>query len=418
MNNSEGATMRPLSVLIVSAYAHPHLGGVEVVVAQQARTLAALGHDVTVVTSRCAADSARHERVDGYTVIRIAAWNGLENLRGVPFPVWSPSLTWRLARLVGKADVVHVHDVYHGSSVLAALLARRRRRPLFLTQHVGIVEHDQAAVRLAQKLVYSSAGRLLWRWATSITVYNPIVGGFLSHYGVPAGKVRLTYNGIDTTEFCPGDPEAVRVTRARHGLAADVAVVLFVGRLVPKKGFTKLLAACGPEYQLVLVGPGKIPDHVPEGARFLGPVGRDELRDLYQASDIFAFPAVGEMLTLAMQEAMACGLPVVATAEDAYSGYEFDPSGVALIPPEPQALRSMLAGILGDPGRRRYMQAYSRRLAEERFDWRRNSEHLASEYDSACAAPRSSGRRARVPSPGAARPSAAGGDLITASEER
>ncbi len=417
VNNVEVASRTPPSVLIVSAYADPHVGGVEVVVGQQARTLAERGHDVTVVTSRCGEGGARHEQVDGYTVIRIAAWNGLEDRLGVPFPAWSPSAIWQLGRLIGNADIVHLHDVYHGSSVLAAILAKRRRRPLFITQHVGIVEHDKAVVKVAQKLVYSSVGRLLWRWAATIAVYNPIVEGFLSQYGVPADKVKLTYNGIDTRDFCPGDPEAVRATRERHGLAPGIPVILFVGRLVPKKGFQKLIEARGPEYELVLVGPGRIPGHVPAGVKFLGPVNRRELRDLYQASDIFAFPAVGEMLTLAMQEAMACGLPVVATAEDAYSGYDLDPSGVALVPPEPDVLRSTFVDILRDPGRRVHMRTYSRRVAEERFDWRRNSEDLASEYDSACDSSRSPGRQARAPLRDLSSRSAAAAEL-TISRER
>jgi glycosyltransferase involved in cell wall biosynthesis len=247
-----------------------------------------------------------------------------------------------------------------------------------------MVQHDKPGVQLAQKLVYSSVGRLLWRWATTITVYNPIVEDFLSGHGVPADKVRLRYNGVDTKHFCPGDPESVRVTREKYGLSAEAPVILFVGRMVPKKGFQKLLEARGPEYEMVLVGPGRIPGHIPAGVRFLGPVDRKELRDLYQASDIFAFPAVGEMLTLVMQEAMACGLPVVTTAEEAYSYYDLDPSGVALVPAEPGVLRSTFLDLLGKPGRMRYMQAYSRRLAEERFDWQSNAENLASEYEIAC----------------------------------
>jgi D-inositol-3-phosphate glycosyltransferase len=384
MTNVEVVKRSATSVLIVSAYADPHVGGVEVVVGQQARTLAALGHEVTVVTSRCGEGGAAHERVDGYTVIRVPAWNGLEGRWGIPFPVWSPSAVWRLARLMGSADVVHVHDVYYGSSVLAASLAKWRGRPLFITQAVGIVEHDKAVVKSVQKVVYSSVGRLLWRWATTVTAYNPLVAGFLSQHGVPAGKVRLTYNGVDTRHFCPGDPAAARATRSRYGLPPQVPVILFVGRLVPKKGFQKLLEAHGPEYQVVIAGPGRIPDRIPPGVTFLGPIDRNELRDLYRASDIFAFPAVGEILTLVMQEAMACGLPVVATADEAYSPYDFDPSGVALVPPEPEVLRSTFLGLLGEPARMSYMRAYSRRLAEERFDWRINAEHLAAEYEIAC----------------------------------
>jgi D-inositol-3-phosphate glycosyltransferase len=383
MKASKAAGRALPSVLIVSAYADPHVGGIEVLVSQQARTLAALGHEVTVVTSRCGDAGARHEQVDGYTVIRIAAWNGLEDRWGVPFPLWSPSAAWRVGRLVGHADVVHVHDVYYASSVLAASLAKSRRRPLFITQHVGLVTHDKAVVMLVQKLVYAAVGRLLWRWAVTITVYNPIVERFLSKQGVPARKVRPTANGVDTTTFRPGDLEAARDTRKRYGLEPDLPVILFVGRLVPKKGFERLLAACGPEYQLVLVGPGKIPSYIPPGVRFLGPIDRGDLLDLYRASDIFAFPAVGELLTLAMQEAMACGLPVVTTAEEAYSAYNLDPSGIALIEPEPEKLRSTFLEILSNPDRMQRMRAYSRQLAQDRFDWRRNAANLAADYSSA-----------------------------------
>lgn len=383
-------------VLIVSAYAQPHIGGVEVVVSQQARTLASLGHEVTVVTSRCGADGATHEEVDGYRVVRIPAWNRLEESAGIPFPVWSPSAVWRLAGLMRSVDLVHVHDVHYGSSVLAASLAKRHGRPIFITQHVGMVDHDKTAVKLAQKLVYSSAGRAVWRWAETITVYNPIVEEFILSHGVSAEKIRLTYNGIDTRYFHPGTPEAARLTRQRYGLPLNKPIVLFVGRLVPKKGFDKLVEALSPEYEIVLVGPGSIPDRVPHGVRFLGPLDHAELRDLYQASDIFAFPAVGEMLTLAMQEAMACGLPIVAAAEEAYSRYDLDPAGIALVDPQPEVLRSAFLRILRNPARMRYMRAYSRGLAEERFDWWKNSMLHASQYKDVRRTPR---LRTPVPPP-------------------
>lgn len=376
-------TPQPLArILIVSAYAAPHIGGVEVVVGQQASTLAALGHEVTVATSRCGSGGSSRERVDGYTVSRVPAWNGLERRSGVPFPVWSPSALWRLSRLVRRADVVHIHDVQYTSSVLGAILAMLHRKPIFVTQHVALVEHDSALVMRIQRLAYALAGQRLWRWAETVTVYNPIVAEFVRSHGVPGQKVTLTYNGIDIRQFAPGTAAAAWATRQRYGLAPDIPVVLFVGRLVPKKGFQKLIEARSPEYQVVLVGPGVVPPHVPPGVRFLGPLDRTELRDLYRASDIFAFPAAGEMLTLAMQEAMACGLPIVAAAEEAYAQYGFDPAGIAFIRPEPRELRAAFLRILHEPGRSRYMRAYSRRIAEQCFDWRANAARHAVEYNS------------------------------------
>jgi D-inositol-3-phosphate glycosyltransferase len=368
------------TVLIVSAYAPPHLGGVEVIVAQQAQTLAALGFGVTVVTSRCGG-GARRERRDGYDIVRVSAWNVLERRLSVPFPLWSPAALLTIARLTARADIVHVHDAYHPSSVLAALSARSRGRPFFLTQHVAIVSHDTRAVELVQRLYYRILGPALWRRARRITAYNPIVSDFLTGIGVPADMIRLTYNGIDTAEFRPGTADGVAATRARYGIAPDRPVVLFVGRLVPKKGADKLLQAVSPRYQVVLAGPGSVPDDLPDGVIALGPVSRDDLLALYQASDIFAFPATGEMFTLAMQEAMSCGLPVVATGEQGYASYGLDPLGLALVTPEPGVLRATFLEILGDEARMAYMRRYSRLLAQERFDWHKNAASLAADYE-------------------------------------
>ena len=155
-----------------------------------------------------------------------------------------------------------------------------------------------------------------------------------------------------------------------------------------RKGFRKLIEACSPEYELVLAGPGRVPGHVPAGVRFLGPVSRLELRELYQASDVFVAPATGEVLTLVTQEAMACGLPVVAAWEPAYAHYDLDLHGLALIAPEPEILRATFLDLLDQPDRLRYMRMYSRRLAEERFDWQINAAELGSRYQAAPASPR------------------------------
>jgi D-inositol-3-phosphate glycosyltransferase len=369
-----------MRVLIVSTFAPPHVGGLEVIVAQQARSLAEMGHDVTVCTSRHDPALAAEEHIEGYRIVRVAAWNEVERRTAVPFPLWGLRSFARLAHVVRWADVVHVHDVYYQPSFLAGALARWTRRPLFLTQHVSIVEHDSSLVMRTQRVVYATTGALLWRWSRAIIAYNTIVGGFLAERGVSGEKVRLGYNGIDVAAFRPGDPSSRAAVRERHGLPQDQPVVLFAGRLVPKKGYRELVAAHDPSYHIVLVGPGPLPEEVPSGVTFTGPVDRSELLSLYQASDLFALPAVGEMLTLAMQEAMACGLPVVATADAAYDSYGLDPLGVALVPAEPAALRRTFTDILSDLRRWEYMSEYSRQLATERFDWRHNAQDLAEVY--------------------------------------
>jgi glycosyltransferase involved in cell wall biosynthesis len=368
-------------VLIVSAFVLPHVGGVEVIVEQQASSLAEAGFDVTVVTSD-AGETTASSGADGYRVVRNRAWNGLERRWGVPYPIWRVRDYLRLRRLVRESDVVHVHDVTYLSSLCGALFARRARRPLLITQHVAVVAHDSGVVTAVQRAVYRTWGRLVWRWAAHVICYNPIVRQFLVRSGVDATKIVLTYNGIDTTYFSPGDSSERNKTRARYGLPADKPIVLFVGRLVPKKGVERLIDARDPAYEVVLVGSGVVPA-LPDGVVCLGPVDRAELRDLYRAADVFAFPAVGEMLTLVMQEAMACGLPVVATHMAEYAAYEFGPDDLVLVPPEAAPLQRAIKDLLGDDASMSRLRASARRVAEERFDWKSNAERMAALYERA-----------------------------------
>ena len=372
-----------MKILIVATFVPPHVGGLEVIVEQQAKSLARLGHEVTVFTSRHDKSLSADEQLDGYRVVRTPVWNAVERRTAVPYPLWGLRSIVPLAKLVRQSDVVHIHDVYYQPSFLAAVLARVSRRSLFVTQHVSIVAHDSPVVMGVQRFVYATAGARLWRWSRGIVAYNVIVQRFLADRGVAPAKVHLTYNGIDVERFCPGNASVRASVRSAHGLHPDKPVVLFVGRLVPKKGYRELMAAHHDDYQIVLVGPGPVPSVVPAGVTFMGPVDRGELLHLYQASDLFALPAVGEMLTLAMQEAMACGLPIVATADAAYEQYALDPTGIAFVPATPDDLRRTFVEILGDDQRRGHMSAYARDLAMKRFDWQRNAGNLADMYERA-----------------------------------
>ena len=114
----------------------PHVGGVEIIVKHLAAELAR-EHDVTVITSGMPGE----ERVrveDGAEVHRLAALDVTERV-GAPFPVpFGPGVGAALAAL-RRADAVHVHGALFLAHAAAALLARRRRVPLVVTEHVGLV---------------------------------------------------------------------------------------------------------------------------------------------------------------------------------------------------------------------------------------------------------------------------------------
>ncbi|MDT7679529.1 MAG: hypothetical protein QOD82_7431 [Pseudonocardiales bacterium] len=366
-----------MRVLFVSHYYPPHVGGIENVVRQEAVHLAARGVDVTVLTSGERTETREEE---GVRVVRVAAWNGAERA-GVPFPVLSPRLLTAALRWARRADVIHVHDCLYVTSWAAGLAAVLTRTPHLVTQHVALVQHPSALVRGVQRAVYAVAGRGLLRRARTVLTLNASVADFVRRYGARPDRSRHLANGVDTELFRPAaSGEERSLARKRFGLPEDRPLVLFVGRLVPKKGYDLLLSGYDPAagYDLVFAGDGDSAALSGRpGVHHLGALRPEELAEAYRACDVFALPSTAEGFPLTVQEAMASGLPVVTTDDPGYAPYRLDPSRVTLLPRNAGALRSALSALAGDGSQRERMGLYSREYATTAFAWEEHVSALA-----------------------------------------
>ncbi len=378
----------PSRVLIVAHYYPPHLGGIEMVARQEAVRLAARGVDVTVLTS---GERGSVSQEDGVRVVRVAAWNGAERRAGVPFPVLSPLLLPAALRWARRAEVVHVHDCLYPTSWAAGLAAALTHTPLVLTQHVALVQHPSAPVRLVQRAVYALAGRFLLRRARSVHTLNASVSAFVLGLGARPERLRHLPNGVDTALFRPpADAEERVLARKGLELPQDRPLVLFVGRPVPKKGYDLLLAAADDSHDLVVAGDGGGGGDAAAPASGAGPtvhrlgaLSPERLAEAYRACDVFALPSTAEGFPLTVQEAMASGLPVLTTDDPGYAPYRLDGSQAVLVPRRADAIRAALRGLVGDPERRDALGAAARRYATTHFDWDRHVTALVGHYTSA-----------------------------------
>ncbi|MFE2689040.1 glycosyltransferase family 4 protein [Streptomyces mirabilis] len=372
---------RALRVLLISHYYPPHVGGIENVVRREAEGLSARGVDVTVVTS---ADRPSVSVEHGVRVVRVAAWNGTERKAGVPFPVFSPALVSVALRWARHADAVHIHDCLYLSSWAGGLAAKLTRTPYVLTQHVAVVDHPSGLVRAVQRAVYGVAGRALLRGSRAVFTLNATVAGFVRRYGAREERAHHLANGVDTEAFRPAASAAERArARERFGLPADRVLVLFVGRLVPKKGYDLLLAAHTPDagYDLVFSGGGDTEALAGRpGVHHLGALAPEAVAEAYRACDVFALPSTAEGFPLTVQEAMASGLPVVTTDDPGYAPYDLDRGQVSLLPRETSVLAAELRALAADPERRARMGAYSRAYAEKAFAWDDHVQTLLAHY--------------------------------------
>ncbi len=369
-----------MKIAVFVSYLPPHVGGIEVVAESQIKALAAAGLNVSVITSACGSKSGL-SKLNGYEIRRISAWNYFEEKMGAVFPVYSPSLLWHGYKAVRNADVVHAHDAFYLTSFTAAFWARILRKPLILTQHVDMVPHPKEIVNLMQKIVYDSTGRFILRSSKKFIVINSRVKAFLIGRGIDEARIVFLPNGVDTTVFSPSTEQQKRALRRRYNLPEDKILALFVGRFVPKKGFTKLLKVeAMKNLELVFAG-GNAPDgYTRDDQHFLGAISRKHAPDVFRMCDIFVLPSQGEGFPVTIQEAMASGLSVIMTDDPAYDPYGLDESLVKLVEPNTKSVTIALQSTVDDFQLQQGMARYSRAYALEHFDLSTNITQLLSIY--------------------------------------
>ena len=369
-----------MRVALVCPYALDVPGGVQSHVRQLAEHLRLVGDDVLVLAP------GRRDPDGGASV---------GGAIGVPFngsvaPVaLSPLAGRRVVTQLSRfgPDVVHVHEPAAPVASLAACLWGPR--PLVGTFH-SWAEHA-AVYRGARPLVRRAAGRLDVRIAVSAAA--------IEHHarvlGLPAGTFREVPNGVEVARFADAQP-LPEFTRTGQ------PTVLFVGRLERRKGVEELVPAFvqvkarRPTLRLIVVGEGPerdrcqalLPARLRADAVFVGRVGSDDLPRFYASADVFAAPAVGgESFGIVLLEAMASGVPVVASSIPGYRSVLRDGVHGRLVPPgDARALADALDVLLDNAVLRSAMGEEGRRAARD-YDWPVVTQRLRSLYLCAVARP-------------------------------
>jgi len=308
-----------MRLLVVSAYFDSHRGGIEIVAGRLAQEFRRAGHSVAWLASNAAYAGASAD--EGDRRVAIPAFNGLEDSLGLPFPIPAPTSLPTIRREVEHADVVMLHDCVYPANIAAFLAARWRGKPVVVTQHIGVVPYRNPLLRGLMKLAMRLVTRPMLAAADQVVFISDITAKAFAgvRYRRPP---RLIFNGVDTDVFHPArDGDERAAVRRKLGLPPDRPVALFVGRFVEKKGLHILREAArlGSDVTWVFAGWGPLD---PRGwdlpnVRVHSGLAGSGLASLYRASDAFVLPSTGEGFPLVVQEALACGVPVVCGAETA-----------------------------------------------------------------------------------------------------
>lgn len=271
----------------------------------------------------------------------------------------APAAALRLAFEVStfRPHLIHAH-LFHAN--LAGRLFRGLSPGAKLIGTYHVVERRNLPLRRwLQRLTLGREDR-------SVCV-SDAVAGYARGLGVRPERLRVIPNGIDLTRFRPpaDRADAARAARERLGIPKDALVLGCVGRLDPQKAPLVLLEAFArlerPEAVLVFAGEGPLEAALRERAAPLGErvrlLGfRPDVPEVLAALDVFCLPSRWEGFGLALAEALACGLPAVASAVDSLPEV-LGPAGLLVPPDDPAALADALERLLSDPALRASLAA-------------------------------------------------------------
>lgn len=356
--------------------------------------LAGLGVDAQLATTGEADAAPGDGREDGprrrVTTHRFAARGGANFAFSRPLARW-------LDEHAARYDLLHVHGTFAYPTLAVSRAARRAGRPYVVTPH-GMLEPWALGYKAWKKAPYLKfVERRNLERASALHALVAQERHNLRGLGLRARAFVLP-NGVDPEEFSRVPPRAL--LDARHPELAGKRLVLFLGRIDPKKGLRLLVRAFarlaregggGDDLHLVVAGPDPVGHRADIEAlvrelglaprvTFTGMLTGEEKHAALGAAEVFALPSWSEGFSVAVLESLASGCPVVIT-----HGCNFDEVGAAgaghVIPTDEGSLLEALRRTLASAAERREMGRRGRELVARRYSWSAIAARLLAVYE-------------------------------------
>ena len=378
-------------ICLVTHFFPPHIGGIEKVADEQCRRLVKLGYQVSVLTSKTSKQS--EPRAEGIKVFSYSILNLAERV-GVPYPVLSFKAYKNFVEAIKKCDIVHAHGHAYMSSYIACKVAQKYKKPFILTQHNTFIDY-QSWLNMVEHVNDWTVGRVVLKGSDRVITVSRKTMEYVLKLGADMSKTSVMHNGVDTTFFHPMNRKE---NRGKLGLPKNKTLILTIRRLVYKNGLdtfiesASLLTRDYPYLLFIVIGKGPnrtlIEKRVRElgigdNVRLAGFVPEKLLPLYYNAADYFVIPSSsGEGLPLVLLEAMACGLPVIATTVGGTPEIIKDMKNGVLVPPRnPEALAETISKFLLNKEMGLAIGEEARKTVEDKFTWEENVRRLQNVYD-------------------------------------
>jgi teichuronic acid biosynthesis glycosyltransferase TuaC len=370
---------------------------------EQVKALRDRGHDVRVVSPKGWAppglrrwssyrDVVAKDTVDGVVVHyprKLTLPGGRLGHRNAEAFLLGIRRTMRTIHREWPIDVIHAHMMVPDGWA-AARIGPELGVPTVGTAHrADVLDIPAQGAKARMKVTEAIQG------LDAVVTVSRAIGDAADAIARPRRPITVVPNGADARVFMPRD---AREARERIGIPGDGPVVSYVGKLVPRKGVDTLIEAMGllategaDAPRLVMAGIGGLREPLEARAgelgigdrvTWLGKVPHDDVGWVMATGDVFVLPSLSEGLPTVVCEAMACGLPVVATAVDGTPEIVDDPAtGLLVEPHDARGLADALRRVLDDAGLRAAMGAEALRRSEADYTWEANARRMEDVYD-------------------------------------
>jgi glycosyltransferase involved in cell wall biosynthesis len=291
-----------------------------------------------------------------------------------------------------KFDVTHFYGIYDLLGPTVSYFARRQQIP-YVVEPMGMYRPIDRNLWMKRGW-HRAMGRPFLQGAGRLVATSEIERRELAAAGFPSEKILLRYNGIEAV--APSASQTRGSFRAKWKLPLDEPMILFLSRLIPRKGADLLIEAfaqaCPGKGRLVIAGPEGEAGYraylegcaaksgVENRVIFPGPVYDDEKNALYRDADLFVLPSRYENFANVAAEAMACGVPVILSDTCGISELVQKEQAGLVVPVEKNQIAASIRSLFADPHLYRLLQAGGARLVAG-LNWEKLSTQMEDAYE-------------------------------------
>lgn len=364
----------------MSPFLGQQYGGSERYCYNLSRHLAARGHDVTIYTTKLRNSDPSIEKKNGVTIHRFYA----------PKVVWNINPVALMIHKLLKCnfDVVHVHSHLYFSSIQAAISRRiRRKPPMVIHLHGGVGPPPTLKLGTIKLLAKTLFDKTFARFTLNsadiiLSISQHDLNYAVEVFNIDKNKIIIVPNGVDTKVFFP-----------RRHLKSKTERLIYVGDLELWKGLSYLIGALkklandNRKVSLTIVGDGDSREKLERLAQglpieFLGQQPHARIPHLLRNSSVFVIPSLWEGIPTVALEAMASGIPVIATDVGGIREIVSDgKTGIVVPSKNPEAIAQAVIKISEKSSLRDYLCKNALRMIRLKYDFEKITSDVEKVYD-------------------------------------